>query len=130
MSNSECCEPQHPCHGKGPRDQNTNSSQLANIRGLDSFATQEAIEVIEAELGSGASHKLFEDFNSSTAPIAAASLGQVYKLKLKSQAKNGEEVNDSWWCRCSKHCQLEEGSYVAVKVQRPDMTRFVLRYII
>merc|ERR1711997_1334653 len=91
------------------------------------MGTQEAIEVIEAELGSGASHKLFEDFNSSTAPIAAASLGQVYKLKLKSQAKNGEEVNDSWWCRCSKHCQLEEGSYVAVKVQRPDMTRFVLR---
>ena len=95
---------------------------------VPSFPTQEAIEVIEAELGSGASQILFEDFNSATAPIAAASLGQVYKLKLKSQAKNVEKVSDSWWCRCSKHCQLEENSFVAVKVQRPDMIKFVLRY--
>jgi len=94
---------------------------------VPSFPTQEAIEVIEAELGSGASQILFEDFNSATAPIAAASLGQVYKLKLKSQAKNVEKVSDSWWCRCSKHCQLEENSFVAVKVQRPDMIKFVLR---
>jgi ABC1 atypical kinase-like domain len=38
-------------------------------------------------------------------PIAAASLGQVYKLRLK-----------------------EDGSLVGVKVQRPDMHYSVLRY--
>lgn len=48
--------------------------------------------------------ELFEGLGPETAPIAAASLGQVYKLRL---ASSGEEV--------------------AVKVQRPDMLTFVLR---
>lgn len=94
---------------------------------VPSFPTQEAIEVIESELGVGASQRLFEDFNSSTIPIAAASLGQVYKLKLKNQAKNVDEKAQDWWCRCSKHCKLEDDTFVAVKVQRPDMINFVLR---
>lgn len=94
---------------------------------VPSFPTQEAIEVIESELGVGASQRLFEDFNSSTIPIAAASLGQVYKLKLKNQAKSVDEKGQDWWCRCSKHCKLEDDTFVAVKVQRPDMINFVLR---
>merc|ERR1712241_648826 len=94
---------------------------------VPSFPTQEAIQVIEAELGPGSSQRLFEDLNSSTVPIAAASLGQVYKLKLKSCAKNGDEKSENWWCRCSKYCKLEDDTTVAVKVQRPDMVQFVLR---
>jgi predicted unusual protein kinase regulating ubiquinone biosynthesis (AarF/ABC1/UbiB family) len=63
-----------------------------------------------------------------TPPIAAASLGQVYKLKLKSDgAKFVEETSDIDWCRCSTHCTVQNDTIVAVKVQRPDMLSFVLR---
>ena len=58
---------------------------------------------MEEELGQDP-QILFQGLTPQTAPIAAASLGQVYKLKLKS---TGEEV--------------------AVKVQRPDMLTFVLK---
>jgi predicted unusual protein kinase regulating ubiquinone biosynthesis (AarF/ABC1/UbiB family) len=51
---------------------------------------------------------IFLNFNSETEPIAAASLGQVYKLKLKNSKDDG---------------------WVAVKVQRPDMLHYVLRDI-
>ncbi len=52
--------------------------------------------------------EIFLNFNSETEPIAAASLGQVYKLKLKNSKDDG---------------------WVAVKVQRPDMLHYVLRDI-
>ena len=57
---------------------------------VPSFPTQEAISVIEAELGSGAVQELFEDLSPLTQPIAAASLGQVYKLKLKPNINKGK----------------------------------------
>ena len=58
--------------------------------------------VIEAELGAEAP-SLFSDLTPRTKPIAAASLGQVYRLRL-----------------------AETGELVAVKVQRPDMLLSVL----
>jgi len=74
----------------------------AYVRGLKSlqdqvpaFPTDEARGIIEEELGSPVD-SIFSDFSSE--PVAAASLGQVYKAKLRS---SGEEV--------------------AVKVQRPGI---------
>ena len=72
---------------------------------VPSFPTHDAIGVIESELGVGV-HEVFEGIQHSTLPIAAASLGQVYKVKLKNEEK-----------------------VVAVKVQRPDMHHYVLRDI-
>ena len=50
---------------------------------VPSFPTEMAIAVIEEELGEGSAQKVFCDLNDNVKPIAAASLGQVYKLKLK-----------------------------------------------
>ena len=61
--------------------------------------------MIETELGVKVSD-VFEDLNEGTDPIAAASLGQVYKVRL-----------------------VKEARMVAVKVQRPDMHHYVLRDI-
>ena len=66
---------------------------------LPPFDHTVALTIIESELGSQAD-QLFIDFPN--APVAAASLGQVYRARLH---------NDH---------------YVAVKVQRPDLT-FILR---
>ena len=66
---------------------------------LPAFPHALALERIEQELGAPA-HELFDDFQD--APIAAASLGQVYKARLEGNA------------------------WVAVKVQRPNLT-FILR---
>ena len=66
---------------------------------LPAFPHSVALSRIEQELGAPAK-QLFEEFPS--APIAAASLGQVYKARLEGQ------------------------SWVAVKVQRPNLT-FILR---
>ena len=81
------------------------------------FPTIDAINVIENELGKGSVQKLFPDLHTETRPIAAASLGQVYKLRLKSEnTKEGNyqayDNNDRW---------------VAVKVQRPDMIQTILK---
>ncbi len=54
---------------------------------VPSFPTKEAIDVIEAELGPGSVQELFHDLTTSTPPIAAASLGQVYKLKLRKKTE-------------------------------------------
>jgi len=72
---------------------------------VPSFPTKDAIEVIESELGVKVSD-IFEGLDVDKGPIASASLGQVYKVKLK-----------------------DNGSVVAVKVQRPDMHHYVLRDI-
>ena len=66
---------------------------------LPAFPHAVALERIEQELGAPA-HELFEEFPDH--PIAAASLGQVYKARLQGKA------------------------WVAVKVQRPNLT-FILR---
>jgi len=72
---------------------------------VPSFPTKDAIEVIESELGVKV-QDIFEGLDVDKGPIASASLGQVYKVKL-----------------------IENGSVVAVKVQRPDMHHYVLRDI-
>jgi len=72
---------------------------------VPSYPTKDAIEVIEAELGVNI-NSVFAGIDEKTDPIAAASLGQVYKVKL-----------------------VKEDKVVAVKVQRPDMHHYVLRDI-
>lgn len=61
---------------------------------IDTFPTPEARALVEAELGAPID-ELFSEF--SEVPVAAASLAQVYRARLRA---TGEEV--------------------AVKVQRPD----------
>jgi len=68
---------------------------------VPSFPTSDAVAVIEEELGRPVA-EVFEGLEGSE-PIAAASLGQVYKVRL-----------------------VETGETVAVKVQRPDMQQAVL----
>lgn len=76
----------------------------AYIRGLETlqdqvpaFDTEVAKRIIEAEWGCPIRDVLAEDL--TTKPVAAASLGQVFKAKLR-----------------------ETGQEVAIKVQRPDIT--------
>jgi hypothetical protein len=78
----------------------------AYVRGLKqlqdqvpAFSTAEAREIIESELGSSIG-EIFVEFPKE--PIAAASLGQVYRAKIRGL--NGKD--DRW---------------VAVKVQRPNI---------
>lgn len=66
---------------------------------VPSFPNKIAFEMMEEQLGRPVT-EIYDEI--SEAPIAAASLGQVYKARL----------------RCN-------GEYVAVKVQRPDMLRKV-----
>ncbi len=70
---------------------------------VPSFPNEVAMEVMRQELGRDPK-EVFQDLDDSTEPIAAASLGQVYRLRLKS-----------------------DSSVVAVKVQRPDMAEAILK---
>eukprot|EP00581_Thalassiosira_minuscula_P014806 CAMPEP_0183723322 /NCGR_PEP_ID=MMETSP0737-20130205/14931_1 /TAXON_ID=385413 /ORGANISM="Thalassiosira miniscula, Strain CCMP1093" /LENGTH=927 /DNA_ID=CAMNT_0025953583 /DNA_START=135 /DNA_END=2918 /DNA_ORIENTATION=+ len=86
----------------------------AYVRGLQSlqdqvppFDTAEAREIIEAELGRSI-EDVFESFPSE--PIAAASLGQVYKATVRSTRVVGEDGAEE-----------EVEKEVAVKVQRPNI---------
>jgi len=65
------------------------------------FPTDEAIDLIEQELGKPIA-AVYQGLDRHSTPIAAASLGQVFKCTLAST-----------------------GQTVAVKVQRPDMVRSV-----
>ena len=67
------------------------------------YPTRIAIQMIERELGLESINDMFEGIEEATVPIAAASLGQVYKVKFRGG-------DDKW---------------VALKVQRPDMIRSV-----
>ncbi len=69
---------------------------------VESFPTDVAFEVMRKEFAQDPK-EIFADLDSSTRPVAAASLGQVYKLHLR-----------------------EGGASVAVKVQRPDMLSSIL----
>lgn len=62
------------------------------------FSSKEALKIIERELKGKKPEELFETLTAFEKPVAAASLGQVYKARLAST-----------------------GVAVAVKVQRPDM---------
>ena len=78
--------------------------ELTNLQdNLPSFSHEKALEIIENELGKPA-NELFKEFPSK--PIASASLGQVYKAKLFSN------------------------SWVAVKVQRPNLIFNIRRDIV
>ena len=70
---------------------------------LPAFPHAVALDRIEQELGAPA-HELFEEFPDQ--PIAAASLGQVYKARLQGKA------------------------WVAVKVQRPNLTLILRRDLV
>ena len=70
---------------------------------VPAYSTAEALKLIEQELGHPVVD-LFDDLGPGTRPIAAASLGQVYRCRLR-----------------------ETGQTVALKVQRPDMLRSVTR---
>ena len=65
------------------------------------YATADALRIIGDEMGCDPT-RVFEGLDREAQPIAAASLGQVYKVKLRSPNVT-----------------------VAVKVQRPDMVRAV-----
>jgi predicted unusual protein kinase regulating ubiquinone biosynthesis (AarF/ABC1/UbiB family) len=73
---------------------------------VPAFPTAEAIAVIESEFGRGAVARMFDGLDESTEPIAAASLGQVYRVHLREKNQG-------------------RGTQVAVKVQRPDMVSAV-----
>jgi len=78
-------------------------TELNNLQdNLPAFDHKIALKIIEEELGSPA-NKLFEEFPDS--PIASASLGQVYKAKINN-------------------------SYLAVKVQRPNLYFLIRRDIV
>jgi len=66
---------------------------------VPAFDTVTAIQILEAEWGCPINEVLDGGLSESATPVAAASLGQVYKAKLK-----------------------ESGIEVAIKVQRPQIT--------
>lgn len=75
---------------------------------VPAFPTTLAIDLIEKELGSGAVERLYEGLDRNTEPVAAASLGQVYCVRLREHGK-----------------KEGTGALVALKVQRPDMVAAV-----
>ncbi len=78
--------------------------ELTNLQdNLPPFSHESALSILENELGARAS-QLFEEFPDE--PIAAASLGQVYKARL----------HGNYW--------------VAVKIQRPDLEFIIRRDIV
>ena len=64
------------------------------------FPTRDARATVAAELGVDDAANVFDGFGDDAEPVAAASLGQVYRVRL-------------------------DGKDVALKVQRPDMIRAV-----
>lgn len=68
---------------------------------VPSYPTADAMALVAAELGRPVGD-VFDDLDESSVPIAAASLGQVYRCRLR-----------------------RTGELVALKVQRPDMIRAV-----
>ena len=72
------------------------------------FESGEARELMKAQLGTSRLEDVFEDASVFDKPIAAASIGQVYKARLKRTDALAGEQGD--W-----------GLDVAVKVQRPNI---------
>lgn len=68
---------------------------------VPSYPTHDALRLIEAELGQPPA-QIFSGLDLDSEPIAAASLGQVYRCRMR-----------------------DSGAEVALKVQRPDMIRAV-----
>ncbi|MDC2974788.1 AarF/UbiB family protein [Prochlorococcus sp. AH-736-K09] len=79
-------------------------TELTNLQdNLPPFEHKVALKIIEEELGSSA-FELFDEFPNQ--PIASASLGQVYKAKMKNN------------------------TYCAVKVQRPNLYFLIKRDVV
>jgi len=79
-------------------------TELTNLQdNLPAFDHNIALKIIEEELGASP-NELFDEFPES--PIASASLGQVYKTKTKNN------------------------TYVAVKVQRPNLYFLIRRDVV
>ena len=80
------------------------------------FGGAEARSTIEASLGDGVTlDDVFEDAATAFAqPVAAASIGQVYKATLRLDAPGVDQSESNAW-----------GRVVAVKVQRPDILSVV-----
>ncbi len=79
-------------------------TELTNLQdNLPAFDHKIALQIIEEELGAPP-NELFDEFPES--PIASASLGQVYKTKTKNN------------------------TYVAVKVQRPNLYFLIRRDVV
>ena len=116
----------------------------AYIRGLEQlqdqvppFPTEEARRIIEEELKHSSSvpglQRLEDVFESLSAePVAAASLGQVYRGKLRADflrkvraLEGGEETDGEKTSRTSSSGGGSDSADVAVKVQRPDIIESV-----
>ena len=77
------------------------------LDGVKPFSSEDARELIRNDLGRPL-EEVFEDVRAFDEPIASASIGQVYKARLKQTPGMKEE-------------QASFGSDVAVKVQRPNI---------
>ena len=81
------------------------------LDGVKPFSNDEAKALIKEQLGRPL-EDVFEDVRAFDKPVAAASIGQVYKAKLK-QTKDLAKEQGTW------------GIDVAVKVQRPKILEVV-----
>jgi predicted unusual protein kinase regulating ubiquinone biosynthesis (AarF/ABC1/UbiB family) len=82
---------------------------------VPAFPTAQAVAIVRAELGAAWSEALQGLDDPALEPMAAASLGQVYRLRLRLREEE----------RGGPDGRLPETVTVAVKVQRPDMLRAV-----
>jgi aarF domain-containing kinase len=78
------------------------------------FNSDEARELIQEQLGGQRLEDVFEDIRAFDSPVAAASIGQVYKAKLKASGPGKSHEELEMW-----------GGEVAVKVQRPGILQVV-----
>ena len=78
------------------------------------FSSEEARALVRAQLGGLDLEDVFEDVGAFDAPVAAASIGQVYKAKLRESAPGVDASEFETW-----------GGDVAVKVQRPRILEVV-----
>ena len=58
----------------------------SRARQVPSYPTAQALALLEAELGRPAS-ELFSGLEGQTPPIAAASLGQVYRCRVRATGR-------------------------------------------
>jgi predicted unusual protein kinase regulating ubiquinone biosynthesis (AarF/ABC1/UbiB family) len=71
------------------------------------FPTEQALSIVAQELGLSSAQRVFTDLKPSSVPVAAASLGQVFKANMRRPHPSGDGTT--------------ENVNVAVKVQRPDI---------
>lgn len=84
---------------------------------VPAFSTFQAQSIICQELGVSNVQDVFLDLDENTPVVAAASLGQVYKARLRypDNNSNGDVGNED----------METDTYVAIKVQRPGIVKSI-----